>query len=73
MLGHPAHGFCPLCGQLVPGWQASVMRARAVLSAAMSTDPNLPPVDDPLDPDLPDDPDDDDDDTPPGGAPRSGR
>jgi hypothetical protein len=59
MLGHPARGFCPLCGQLVPGWERSVMRARAVLSAAMSDDPNVPDPDPPLDPDMPDDPDDD--------------
>jgi hypothetical protein len=61
MLNHPARGFCPLCGQLVPSWQASVTRARAVLSAAMSNDPDLPPVDEPVDPDEPADPADTDD------------
>jgi hypothetical protein len=60
MLRHPSRGFCPLCGQLVPGWDRAVTRARAVLSAAMSNDPDLPPVDDPLDPDEPADPADDD-------------
>jgi hypothetical protein len=57
MLGHPARGFCPLCGQLVPSWYASVIRARAVLSAAMSDTPDVPDPDAPVDPDLPDDPD----------------
>ena len=60
LLCHPARGFCPLCGQLVPSWQASVTRARAVLSAAMSNDPDLPPVDEPVNPDADPDPDDDD-------------
>lgn len=55
MLGQPRRGLCLLCGQVVPGWEASVLRARAILSAAMSDAPDLPDPDEPLEPADPDD------------------
>ena len=66
---HPALAVrCPTCGGPVGPYGLELMRVartvkpRAVLSAAMSDDPDLPPVADPVDPDLPADPDPADDD-----------
>jgi hypothetical protein len=64
---HPAHAQrCPTCGGPVGPYGLELLRVarstrlRAVLLAGMSNTPDLPPVDEPVDPDLPVDPDDDD-------------